>query len=209
MPPSAHAEIPLALLAGRQCAPRRYFSRHPSRTATPHTPHSHPASHHRNPIRGAWRDVIPEPCMRTKMSKRPRCRPQAVAGCPSTGFGLLCSDGRRRCCGRCHNNGREEYALAARPRETPLINGQSTHPIAPDKTAPHSPTHASARPPGRPRGSEDTNIDPANRKYSDRIRYSTNSDPRARSHAHARTPPTLILRRVPTFPWSCYSTTEW
>jgi hypothetical protein len=33
-----------------------------------------------------------------------------------------------------------------------------------------------------PRGSEDTNIDPANRKCSDRIRYSTNSDPRASPH---------------------------
>ena len=37
-----------------------------------------------------------------------------------------------------------------------------------------------------PRGSEDTNIDPANRKCSDRIRYSTNSDPRASPHPPAR-----------------------
>ena len=34
-------------------------------------------------------------------------------------------NGQRRAC-RCHNNGREECALAARPRETPLTNGQST-----------------------------------------------------------------------------------
>ena len=39
-----------------------------------------------------------------------------------------------------------------------------------------------------PRGSEDTNIDPANRKCSDRIRYSTNSDPRASPHPPARLP---------------------
>lgn len=43
-------------------------------------------------------------------------------------------DWRRRAC-RCHNIGREEYALAARPRETPLINGQST---------PRTSTHATS-----------------------------------------------------------------
>ena len=50
-----------------------------------------------------------------------------------------------------------------------------------------------------PRGSEDTNIDPANRKCSDRIRYSTNSDPRASPHPPARpsAPSTLAPRPRP------------
>ena len=54
------------------------------------------------------------------------------------------------------------------------------------------------------RGSEDTNIDPANRKCSDRIRYSTNSDPRRTTHPSAPSAPpplsTLRPRHAPAPP---------
>ena len=52
---------------------------------------------------------------------------------------------------------------------------------------PSPPRHRDARhtappPPDahRQRGGDDKHVDPANRKYSDRIRYSTNADPRCR-----------------------------
>ena len=93
--------------------------------------------------------------------------------------------------------------MAARPRETPLINGQST---------PRTSTHAtSISPPNRDlppspipaphtHGGEDRNIDPANRKCSDRIRYSTNSDPRpppTPTRARHTSPPARFASSAP------------
>ena len=94
----------------RQCAPRRPSQRLQHSSTTPPAPTRSP-------------DRTRGPCMTAvhedQNVQKAEVQTAAAVRCPSPG------DRQQRAC-RCHNNGREECALAARPRETPLTNGQST-----------------------------------------------------------------------------------